>query len=125
MQGRTIPVLVEDQLEFVIVEGILRNAILIVTRVVKRRRKDWIDSDSTYQNTYLKAFSTMLGINLSRTGQSISRQGFVLISMSHGLNLASIIKSSPKISKLLPFLSGSMKQKDDLTASVATALILG
>jgi hypothetical protein len=67
----------------------------------------------------------MLGIILSKTGQFISRQGFVLIYMSQGLKSLSIIKSKPKISKLFPFLEGSMKQKLDLIASVAICFILG
>lgn len=45
----------------------------------------------------LKAFSTRLGTILLSTGQFISRQGFVLISISQGLNSLSIMKSNPKI----------------------------
>jgi hypothetical protein len=62
---------------------------------------------------------------LSRTGQLIYKQGLVLISMSQGLKLLSIMKSKPNTSKLFAFLSGSIKQKDAFTASVAICLSFG
>lgn len=40
-------------------------------------------------------------------GQPSSKQGLVLISMSHGFSLLSSIKSKPKISKLFCNLAGS------------------
>lgn len=73
----------------------------------------------------LKAFSTILGMMRSRTGQLSYRHGLVLTSMSQGLKAESIMKSKPKISKLFPFLVGSMKQAPDRMASLAICLIVG
>jgi len=61
------------------------------------------------RNLYLKAFSSMLGIMRANSGQASSKQGFVLISMSHGWNSSSIMKSIPKTSKLCGRRLGSSK----------------
>lgn len=60
-----------------------------------------------------------------RRGQASSRQGLVFISMSQGLNSPSIIKSSPKISKLCLYRSGDSFTNELLTASKHIAFILG
>jgi hypothetical protein len=60
--------------------------------------------------------SINFGIILAKRGQLVSRQGFVLISMSHGFSSESIIKSIPNSSKLFNFLPASRCIKVDLTA---------
>lgn len=50
-------------------------------------------------------FYIILGMRRSRMGDESSKQGLVLISMSSGLKLESMMKSSPKSSKLHSFLS--------------------
>lgn len=52
----------------------------------------------TVSTANLIVFSIICGINLSKHCELSSKHGFVLTSMSHGLNLLSIIKSSPKTS---------------------------
>lgn len=48
--------------------------------------------------TILNAWSIILGINSFNNGDDSSRQGLVLISINHGFNYSSNIKSYPKIS---------------------------
>ena len=47
----------------------------------------------------LKAFSSIEGMIRAKRGLDSSRQGLVLTSMIQTLQLSSIMKSSPKISK--------------------------
>ena len=67
---------------------------------------------------YLNAFSIIYGINRTRITHEVSKQGLVLISISHALNPRSIIKSSPNIYKTLL----EMQQKRLLRSNFAFVL---
>ena len=55
----------------------------------------------------LRAFSSIFGMSLARSGLESSRHGFVLTSIKYGLNSSSIIKSRPNTSIQLSLLLGS------------------
>lgn len=66
-------------------------------------------------------FSTREGMISASRGQLSYKQGLLLISISHGLNCPSIMKSMPNSSKLCYFRSGSMLEELAFKASVAIA----
>jgi hypothetical protein len=124
-KSRAVAFLVEDELELVVVEGVFGYAVLVGGGVVEGQGEKRVEADPKWGEEYLKAFSSILGMILLRTGQLISRQGLVLISISQGRQLVSSMKSKPKISKLLPLRWGSMWQKVALTASSAISFNRG
>jgi hypothetical protein len=66
-----------------------------------------------------KAFSTIFGIILAKSGELNSRHGFVLTSISQVAKSSSIIKSSPNISKVNYLFLESINIHVDLIASDA------
>lgn len=66
-------------------ESVFWDAVFVVGRIVERRRDNGIEPYSKCDACYLNVFSMRLGMILLSTGQVISRQGLVLISMSQGL----------------------------------------
>mgnify|MGYP006995468249 CR=1 FL=1 len=79
----------EKRLVIRILSGILLHMVLGYSTHGK-----YIESNAT-----LNVFYSIWGINRDSTVELNSKQGFVLIYMSHGLKLLSIIKSKPKTSK--------------------------
>ena len=75
--------------------------------------------------TYLRAFSTIVGISLAKYGLESSKHGLVLTSIIHGFMSSSIIKSYPKISQEYCFLSGSILRDTALIESLTYSFILG
>ena len=80
--------LIKYQLKLVAFEQIVRQTHFFAQNsqfLNGRRREDRIDYQSAYKWDYLKAFSSMVGMTLPRSGQASSRQGLVLTSISQTL----------------------------------------
>lgn len=103
----TINWFVENQLKFICLECILRQPQSFTRWPFVRRRKERINTKSKSCYIYLKVCSITEGMIWDSKGPLNSRQGFVLISISHGFNSESIMKSIPNNSKLNSFLLGS------------------